>query len=86
MPKHSPLSRVSLLVEGAMRERLQARLRALTVLAGVTDELHHAAVAVVVLEEGDGAQLSGIDAPTDWSRDAALLLTRRAASLRRTRR
>jgi 8-oxo-dGTP pyrophosphatase MutT (NUDIX family) len=40
-----------------------------------------AAVAVVLLEEGDGADIEGLPRPQGWSRAAALLLTRRAASL-----
>lgn len=42
-----------------------------------------AAVALVVLEEGGGAALPGLPAPATWSTQAALLLTRRAAHLRR---
>ncbi len=41
-----------------------------------------AAVAVAVAEEGDGARLDGIAAPSEWSREAALILTRRSLSLR----
>jgi mutator protein MutT len=38
---------------------------------------------VAVVDEGDGAMLSGIAEPQGWSRSAALLLTRRALHLRR---
>jgi len=41
-----------------------------------------AAVAVAITEEGDGARVDGIAAPADWSREAALILTRRALGLR----
>lgn len=41
-----------------------------------------AAVAVAITEEGDGARVDGIAAPGGWSREAALILTRRAAGLR----
>ena len=41
-----------------------------------------AAVAVVVAEEGLGAALPGLPAPAVWSDHAALLLTRRALTLR----
>lgn len=44
---------------------------------------HGAAVAVVVTEEGYGADLPGLAAPADWQCRAALLLTRRAQHLRR---
>ncbi len=43
--------------------------------------LRRAAVAVVVLDEGHGADLEGLPSPTDWSHRAALLLTRRSAHL-----
>ena len=42
-----------------------------------------AAVAVAVTEEGWGADEAGIARPASWSTDAALILTRRAASLGR---
>ncbi|HEY4958533.1 MAG TPA: CoA pyrophosphatase [Caldimonas sp.] len=41
-----------------------------------------AAVAVAVAEEGEGARLDGVAAPSGWSRQAALILTRRALTLR----
>ncbi|MBV9890975.1 MAG: CoA pyrophosphatase, partial [Rhizobacter sp.] len=41
-----------------------------------------AAVAVAIVEEGDGARVEGLAVPQAWSREAALILTRRAASLR----
>ncbi len=41
----------------------------------------HSAVAVLLVEEGLGARIDGLDAPAQWSREAALLLTRRASSL-----
>ena len=41
-----------------------------------------AAVAVAVAEEGHGARLDGIAAPDEWGRQAALILTRRAMTLR----
>ena len=57
-------------------------------------ELHHAApnaegtaqgaaaVALAIIDEGTGAELDGIAAPTGWSDEAALLLTRRARHLK----
>lgn len=42
----------------------------------------HAAVAVLVTEAGHGADLPGMPRHADWSREPALLLTRRAAGLR----
>lgn len=41
-----------------------------------------AAVAVTVLEVGPGADLPGIEDPGEWSREPALLLTRRSQALR----
>jgi len=41
-----------------------------------------AAVAVAIADEGHGAALQGIREPSGWSTEAALLLTRRAGSLR----
>ncbi|MDM0077019.1 CoA pyrophosphatase [Variovorax sp. J2P1-59] len=41
-----------------------------------------AAVAVVVLEEGPGGNLPGIEPPPTWSDGPAILLTRRSAKLR----
>ncbi len=41
-----------------------------------------AAVAVAVAEEGDGARIEGLADPAGWSREAALILTRRASGLR----
>ncbi len=39
-------------------------------------------MALALIEEGTGAMLPGIDAPSAWSRCAAVLLTRRSARLR----
>ena len=43
---------------------------------------HRAAVAVVVTEQGHGADLPGLPPQTQWSDAPALLLTRRAETLR----
>ncbi len=68
----------------AFRDRLFARLKALPVQGRESPDGHRrAAVAVAVLEEGGGARLDGIAVPPHWSDEAALLLTRRAAGLRR---
>ncbi|WP_326534810.1 NUDIX hydrolase [Pseudorhodoferax sp.] len=45
--------------------------------------LRRAAVALVVLDEGPGAQVRGLPVPPQWSARPAVLLTRRAATLRR---
>ncbi len=43
----------------------------------------HAAVAIAIADAGHGADLPGLPRePAAWSREAALLLTRRALALR----
>ncbi|HET7794017.1 MAG TPA: CoA pyrophosphatase [Rhizobacter sp.] len=44
---------------------------------------HTAAVAMAVVDEGHGAELAGFPRHAGWSTEAALLLTRRAHTLRR---
>lgn len=52
--------------------------------AAPSAELHAgAAVAVAVVDVGHGAALPGLPEHADWQADAALLLTRRALTLRR---
>lgn len=73
----------ALACDAALREQVRLRLAAFA-----TQSLPHgthraAAVAVALIEEGSGAQVPGIPQPAVWSRAPALLLTRRAAGLRR---
>ena len=68
-------------VDGALRELVRARLQAFDVRRAPPGAHRAAAVAVAIVEEGGGAQLAGIPEPAQWSREAALLLTRRNASL-----
>lgn len=71
-----------------MQRDLQLRQRILEHLSGF--ELHAAAgaaaraaaVAVVVTDEGHGADLAGLPEFASWSTGAALVLTRRSGSLR----
>lgn len=72
---HSPLA------DDALRERVQRALAAFAVQRAAVGPERRAAVAVVLLEEGEGADIDGLAKPQGWSRAAALLLTRRAASL-----
>lgn len=72
---HSPLA------DGSLRERVQRALAAFAVQRAAVGPERRAAVAVVLLEEGEGADIDGLAKPQGWSRAAALLLTRRAASL-----
>jgi len=66
----------------ALRDALRARLASWPVQVHAGPALRHAAVALVVVEEGHGAGLDGLPVHTSWSDNAALLLTRRAHSMR----
>lgn len=68
--------------DDSLRALLQQRLRRWPVQPHPTTDHRHAAVAIAVLEEGTGADLPDLPKPAQWSRDAALLLTRRAGHLR----
>lgn len=69
--------------DDVLRLGIHRRLRDFTRLpVGAASGLR-AAVAVVVLNEGSGADLPGLDSPAPESTRAALLLTRRSAELRR---
>ena len=61
---------------------LQARLAQRAVEAIAPEGRRRAAVALVCTEAGPGAGLPGLPAHADWRADGALLLTRRAATLR----
>jgi len=66
----------------ALRQQIHDRLRAFEARSLPPAGRRHAAVALALVEEGGGAQLAGMAAPPDWSGEAAILLTRRAATLR----
>lgn len=66
----------------ALRLRIAEALRGFDVRPADTTGLRAAAVAVAIVDEGRGADLEGIATPEGWSTEAALLLTRRAGSLR----
>jgi mutator protein MutT len=68
--------------DARLKRRIQRHLRGFEVHGAGRHGAHAAAVAVAVVDEGDGAHLSGIAVPQGWSRAAALLLTRRALHLR----
>lgn len=65
----------------AFREQVRARLAAFDMQTAPHGPHHAAAVAVAIAEEGDGAGIDGLARPVGWSREAALLLTRRSARL-----
>jgi 8-oxo-dGTP pyrophosphatase MutT (NUDIX family) len=64
-----------------LKEVIRDRLRRFEVTHADRGEHRHAAVALAVAEEGLGARIDGLAAPDGWSTEAALILTRRAASL-----
>jgi 8-oxo-dGTP pyrophosphatase MutT (NUDIX family) len=71
-----------MLFDGSLREQIQRNLSAFQLQRADPGAHRSAAVAVAVTEEGDGARLDGLPTPEVWSRDAALILTRRAVGLR----
>lgn len=66
----------------ALREHIRRHLGAFELHRAIPGAHRVAAVAVAVAEEGGGAHLDGVAAPRGWSREAALILTRRALHLR----
>jgi 8-oxo-dGTP pyrophosphatase MutT (NUDIX family) len=68
-------------LDARLRDQVRDRLAGLEVRRLAVGSQRAAAVALALVEEGDGAALPGVPAPTGWSRAAALLLTRRAAGL-----
>ncbi|GAC1601697.1 MAG: CoA pyrophosphatase [Ramlibacter sp.] len=67
--------------DAALRRHVERSLREFEVWPASSSGLRAAAVALAIAQEGTGAQLPGIPAPTGWSRRAALIVTRRAAGL-----
>ncbi|MEM9620973.1 MAG: CoA pyrophosphatase [Pseudomonadota bacterium] len=68
--------------DARLRTQIQARLRQFPVRVAEDQSLRPSAVAVLVTDEGMGADLPGLDNPSSWSSDAALMLTRRSEQLR----
>ena len=68
--------------DDALRQRILEHLRGFEVRSADAAGLRAAAVAVVIADEGPGADLAGIREPEGWSDAAALLLTKRAGALR----
>ena len=69
--------------DDALRRLLSERLAAWPLHAPDEAGLKRAAVALVVTDEGPGSGLWGLTRSGHWSTEAALILTRRAAHLRR---
>ena len=68
--------------DDSLRDHIRHQLGSFELHRAIPGAHRVAAVAVAVAEEGEGAGLDGIPAPSGWSREAALILTRRALSLR----
>ncbi|MDP1648433.1 MAG: CoA pyrophosphatase [Rubrivivax sp.] len=66
----------------ALRAQLLQRLRQFEAQPLAIGPHRAAAVAVAIADAGQGAELEGMPRHQRWNRGAALLLTRRAASLR----
>jgi len=66
-----------------LRQSITGALRRFELRSLPTGPLGHAAVALVICDEGHGAQLPGLAVHADWSTQAALILTRRASHMRR---
>ena len=65
----------------ALRDLISKHLRQFALQPAVATGHRRAAVALAVVHEGTGANLPGLPEPASWSRQAALLLTLRHASL-----
>ncbi len=68
--------------DALLRQRIVEHLQAFEVYRADVAGHRAAAVAVAITDEGYGADLAGIAEPQGWSTAAALVLTRRAGSLR----
>ena len=69
--------------DDALRQQLSDRLAVWPLYTPDETGLKRAAVALVVTDEGPGSGLWGLGRSGHWSTEAALILTRRAAHLRR---
>ncbi|GAA4338711.1 CoA pyrophosphatase [Variovorax defluvii] len=69
--------------DDALRTRIAGSLRGFERQTLDPPGARRAAVALAIIEEGFGAALPGLRAPTMWSTEAAVLLTRRAMGLRK---
>jgi mutator protein MutT len=70
-------------LDDVLRDQIQRALARFEVQSAPHGPHHASAVALTLVEEGMGADIAGFTRPAGWSRAAALLLTRRAATLRR---
>ncbi len=70
-----------MLLDKILREQVRAHLAAFPVRRLAVGTQRAAAVALALIEEGEGAALPGMPAHAEWSQSAAVLLTRRADRL-----
>ncbi len=71
-----------MLCDDDLRERIRTNLRAFDPALAGDPQVRRAAVAVTVTDVGRGADLPGLPGHADWQPEAALILTRRSATLR----
>src|SRR6476469_2555377 len=71
-----------MLCDDALKAQIRRNLDTLEIRRADPGVHRIAAVAVAVAEEGYGAWIEGLARPAGWSREAALILTRRASHLR----
>jgi 8-oxo-dGTP pyrophosphatase MutT (NUDIX family) len=71
-----------MLLDESLQERIRRHLRSVEVRGADPGSHRIAAVAVALVEEGPGAEVEGLARPAGWSREAALILTRRHSGLR----
>lgn len=71
-----------MLCDDALKAQIRRHLGTLDLRRAGPGAQRAAAVAVAVAEEGEGAWIEGLARPAGWSRNAALILTRRAPDLR----
>ena len=69
--------------DDSLRARIAQHLNGFAVQSAAGEQLHAAAVAVAITDEGHGADLPGFPEHASWSGQAALILTRRALHLRK---
>ena len=69
-------------LDDSLKEHVRRRLASFELHRAIPGAHRVAAVAVAIAEEGEGAKVAGVPTPASWSRQAALILTRRALTLR----
>ena len=74
---------VNMAMTSELTEQIRLRLSQFPARRADIDDAHHAAVAIVVVDAGFGADLPGLPGHDQWHTAPALMLTRRSASLRK---